>query len=83
LKDVPAGGIIRLRKELHAEAMRLGLHRTESASAESVHCSYCGKEPKRGRTLVRREDGRYICSECTDKVIAALASDAGHEPRLH
>ena len=63
--------------------MRLGRHRTADTTAEGLRCSYCGKEPKRGRTLVRREDGRYICSECTERVIAALASGAMDEPRSH
>jgi hypothetical protein len=61
--------------------MRLSLHRTAGATAEGLHCSYCGKEPKRGRTVVQRKDGRYICSECTDRVIAALSSDAIEKPR--
>jgi hypothetical protein len=38
-------------------------------------CSFCGKGRRHGRNVVRREDGRYICDECVDRVIDALAHE--------
>ena len=60
--------------------MRLGWHRTEVAVGEGQHCSYCGKEPDRHRKLVERGEGRYICTECTERLIAELASAGSQKP---
>ena len=71
------------RKGLAPGEMRLGHHRTEATSEQGLRCSYCGKEPNRRRKLVQRGDGRYICTECTERVIAELASEATKDPRPH
>ena len=52
-----------------------------SESRDRLRCSFCGKEETRGRKIIRREDGRYICSECADRAIAALSSEQIDNPR--
>ena len=37
------------------------------------NCSFCKKGQRRGRKVIRRADGLYICDECVDRVIAALS----------
>jgi hypothetical protein len=38
-----------------------------------LRCSFCTKGQRRGRKVIRRADGLYICAECVDRVIAALS----------
>jgi ATP-dependent protease Clp ATPase subunit len=40
-----------------------------------LYCSFCKKGQRRGRKVIRRADGLYICDECVDRVIAALSGN--------
>jgi hypothetical protein len=61
--------------------VRLG-RRTASVEADHLQCSFCGKGEHRGLKIVRRDDGLFICTECVDKLISALAHSGGEPAAL-